>query len=57
MFVCVDDSPKATTISCAQCCGVDTALLWHPVGVVLPPFHAALQKQQVVCKVKHSINT
>lgn len=53
IHVCADGFPKATTVPCAKCCGVDTALLWHPVDFVLPSFYSALQKQQVVCKVKY----
>lgn len=53
--VCADGSgaPKATTLPCAERCGVDAALLWHPADFVLPPLYPALQKQQVVCKGKY----
>lgn len=47
--MCADGSgaPKAVSLPSTECCGVDAALLWHPAGLLLPPLHPALQKQQV----------
>lgn len=52
--VCADGSgaPKAAPLPGAECCGVDTAFLWHPAGFLLPPLHPALQKQQVLSRLK-----
>ena len=51
VHVCVctagSGAPEALALPGAECCGVDAALLWHPAGLLLPPLHAALQKQQV----------
>lgn len=52
--VCADGSgaPKAASLPSVKCCGVDTALLWHPADFLFPPLHSALQKQQVDYKRK-----
>lgn len=49
--VCADGSgaPQAVSLPSVECCGVDTAVLWHPAGSLLPLLHTALQKQQVDC--------
>lgn len=49
MYVFADGSraPEALSLIGGNCCGVDAPLLWNPVGILLPPFHLALQKQQV----------
>lgn len=49
MYAFADGSraPEALSLIGANCCGVDAPLLWNPVGILLPPFHPALQKQQV----------